>query len=290
MTMPPPYADTQVVGDRAERVTPRWPVWLLLCLLSALFAAFATGAVSFSAYLATQVWLAVTLTLVWLLCAGVHDRTTWTDRLINAAHLLFWSAFGGPFGTAIAAALLVPSQAVGATIASYNRDDCPASMLSRVERLHHAMLDRRLRLGYAHAIDPMLDVIINGTQQEKFDALRLIGRRYAPPAALALKRAIEDKDAPVRVLAATVLAQQNNTYISRIGAHQAATKAAPDRADDWMRLGQAHLDYAESGLLEESRADDEHGRAIRCFARAEQLGHRPVGPIDHSRQLATHDV
>ncbi len=92
------------------------------------------------------------------------------------------------------------------------------SELTRLELLHGSLLDRRLRLGHAHAIRPLLDVMIEGTQVEKLDALSLISKRYAPALAPALRRALEDKDGSVRVLAATVMAQQHNAFTKRIGA------------------------------------------------------------------------
>ena len=85
-----------------------------------------------------------------------------------------------------------------------------------------------MRLERAHAIRPLLDVIIEGTQLEKFDALSLISKRYDPALAPALRRALEDKDASVRVLAATVLAQQNNAHTKRIGALQAIARLTPE--------------------------------------------------------------
>ena len=170
----------------------------------------------------------------------------------------------GPFGTVVAAALLVPRKA-GASDA-----EVAASRpgLTRLELLHGSLLDSRMRLERAHAIRPLLDVIIEGTQLEKFDALSLISKRYDPALAPALRRALEDKDASVRVLAATVLAQQNNAHTKRIGALQAVAKADAGTSSDWSELGQAHFDYAVSGLLETSRAEIEVSHALDYLARA----------------------
>lgn len=128
-----------------------------------------------------------------------------------------------------------------------------------------------MRLERAHAIRPLLDVIIEGTQLEKFDALSLISKRYDPALAPALRRALEDKDASVRVLAATVLAQQNNAHTKRIGALQAIARAEAGTSSDWSELGQAHFDYAVSGLLETSRAEIEVSHALDYLARAAEL-------------------
>ena len=71
--------------------------------------------------------------------------------------------------------------------------------LTRLELLHGSLLDRRLRLEQCAPIRPLLDVVIDGTQIEKLDALGLISKRFVPALAPILKRALEDKDAAVRV-------------------------------------------------------------------------------------------
>ena len=250
-----------------------WPVALLLCLQSVLFIAFARGAVGLSAYLSFHLGLCVIATAAWLWYARTLRSISVADNIAMALQLLIWSAVAGPFGTAIAAGLLMPQSHMRDALEQPGLSGSSTNTLSRVERLHNALLDRRLRLVQAHEIRPMMDIIIDGTQLEKFDALRLIGKHYASSAAPALKRAIEDKDASVRVLAATVMAQQHNSFIKRIGERQMAAKAAPDAPDSWTELAQAHLDYARSGLLEASRADSELDQARTHLARAGQLSH-----------------
>jgi hypothetical protein len=73
------------------------------------------------------------------------------------------------------------------------------------------------------------------------------------------------------VLAATVMAQQHNAHTKRIGALQAIARSVPENSRHWSDLGRAHLDYAESGLLERSRAEAETTQARAHLQRAEQL-------------------
>jgi hypothetical protein len=184
------------------------------------------------------------------------------------AQLVGWTTLAGPFGAFIAVALLVPRAAE----AQPDATSAPNATLSRLELLHCSLLDRRLRLNQAHSIRPLLDVIFDGTQSEKFDALSLMSKRFVPALAPALKQALEDTDGSVRVLAATVTARQHNACTRRIGEAQAMARGAADNPGGWRELGQAHLDYARSGLLEASRADTELGHARTHLARAEQLG------------------
>jgi hypothetical protein len=198
-------------------------------------------------------------------------RAAWSgadanDKTALVLQLVAWTALAGPFGTLIAAALMVPR-----VTAETGDADNQGFEVARLELLHGSLLDRRLRFEHAHPIRPLLDVIIDGTQVEKLDALSLISKRYAPALAPTLKRALGDKDASVRVLAATVMARQHNAYTKRIGTRQAIARAAPEDPNHLSELGQAHLDYAVSGLLETSRAEAETTQARVHLGRAEQL-------------------
>jgi hypothetical protein len=197
---------------------------------------------------------------------------------------LAWTTLAGPFGAFIATGLLLVPRGGGASASAAGRPnlaDGPDAAVSRLELLHHALLDRRLRLGQAHLIRPLLDVILDGTQIEKFNALSLISKRYAPAVGPALKRVLEDKDGSVRVLAATVMARQHNGYTRRIGERQAIARATPDDPNGWSALARAHLDYVGSGLLEKSRAETEWEQARIHLAHSERLGRGDPSMTSH---------
>ena len=197
--------------------------------------------------------------------AQAHDKAAFVLALVICTSL------AGPFGTLLATTLLLPRRAESTLAAQA----MAGSELTRLETLHGALLDRRLRVEGANSARPLLDVMIDGTAGEKFDALSLISRRYVPALAPALKRALEDKDGSVRVLAAKVMARQHDAYTNRIGVLQANAVAMPENSAYWNELAQAHLDCAQSGLLDASRADAEVRYAESYFARAAQL---PASP------------
>jgi hypothetical protein len=246
-------------------------VLCLLCQETALFLAFCTGLLNMAMFLSFHLGLcAMTASfgLVWVrISSGVGDAR---DKVAVVFHLAAWTTVAGPFGTLITAALLVPRR-----VAPIRTDDLvetePHSELTRLELLQGSLLDRRLRLERAHGVRSLLDVIIDGTQIEKFDALSLIYKRYVPALAPALQQALEDRDGSVRVLAATVMAQQHNAYTNRIGALQTIANGAPNRPEHWSNLAQAHMDYAECGLLASSRINSEVSHALTHLARANQL-------------------
>lgn len=274
-----PAALESVIGaelDSPPRTSsPQSLVLGLLWLESVLFLAFVAQRIEMSVYMGLHLGLcAMTAAfgLWWARVSIAADDSN--DATVLVLQLVAWTTLAGPFGSFIAAALLVPKSGAARSTDATDETAAPIarrSDLTRLELLHGSLLDRRLQLGHAHAIRPLLDVMIEGIQIEKLDALSLISKRYASALAPALRRALEDNDASVRVLAATVMAQQHNTFTKRIGAIQAIAKAAPDSSNHWSALGQAHLDYAASGLLEASRADAEVSHAVGHLARAAAL-------------------
>lgn len=272
------------VGHNASAwasTVPRRPIWIsspvhavlsLLCLHSALFLTFAADRLDMRAFVSLHL----------ALCAATATVGAWwvkrpsavlnaRDKTAVMLQLVGCTLIAGPFGAAIAGALLVPQRAQ----ANHAEDAADGAAvrpnLTRLELLHSSLLDKRLRLERVHNIRPLLDVIIEGTQTERLHALSLICKRYDPAMAPTLKRALEDKDGSVRVLAAKVIAQQHDVHTRRIGASQAAARAAPEILSHWRDLGRAHLEYAESGLLEASRAGAEARQARDHLARGAGL-------------------
>lgn len=191
-------------------------------------------------------------------------------RQVKRLQLAAWTTLMGPFGVLIGMMLFLPRAQVRAGTPQQGPampDDEAESAPSRLETLRNNLSDGRLRLGGGHLIRPLLDVVIEGTVTEKLDALSLIAKRYVPGFAPALRRALQDSDGSVRVLAATVVAQLHNGHTRRIGALQNTVQAAPT-PEVWRALGESRLAYAASGLLEADRAEREADEGRDCLARA----------------------
>lgn len=275
--------DTNVSAHgRLRTLIPLLLVCGLLCLEAALFVALSADYLDMPVVLSIHLGLCAMTATIGRWWVKAHSAVEDVDdNAMTILQLAAWTTLAGPFGTVVGAMLLVPRR--GATVqtdatadAGSNSSAMPVGTdrrhePTRLELLHSTLLDGRLRIAGAHSVRPLLDVIIEGTQIEKLDALSLISKRFAPALAPALRRALEDGDSSVRVLAATVTAQQHNARTKRIGALQAIARAAPERSSGWGALGQAHLDYAESGLLEASRAEAEASQGRAYMARAEQL-------------------
>jgi hypothetical protein len=246
----------------------------LLALQSALLFGFVADWMPVSAYLLRHLGLCLAATVVaagWAALAAPGERPS---RLAVSLQLVLWMLLAGPFGAAAALILLAPVSP--SAVLRPADDEAPATPFDRLEHLHGAMLDARLRLPDAHQVRPLLDIIAAGSQSEKIDALNVISRRFSAAAAPLLKHALADGDGAVRVLAATVIAQQHDAHTSRIGALQARATAAPEAFGVRAELAQAHLAYADSGLLDGARADAERRRAAQLAgAVAEQQGAEP---------------
>ena len=266
------WGNGTAIQARPRNLSPLFLVFGIICQQLGLVLAFVAHRLDMRMYLCVHIGICATAAILGV--CWIRTSSTAQDANEKAAVVLLLVActgLAGPLGTLIAAALLVPqSTAVRKGEAPFQKDSTTIRHpeLTRLELVHGSLLDCRLRIEGAHGIRPLLDVIIEGTQFEKFDALSLISKHYAPALAPALQRALQDKDGSIRVLAATVMAQLHNGYIERIGALQAAAQTAPECSKHWNELAQAHLDYAGSGLLEPSRvaAEENHARANLALA------------------------
>ena len=180
-----------------------------------------------------------------------------------------WIAIAGPLGSAIALALGLAAwtaaplgnKTTDRIDHEWDDDDFrPFVLLQRGE------LDGRLRIAGASRVRPLADVMANGALQERFDALRLIASNFEPAHARALRMAMKDQDASVRVLAANVLAKLQAGFARTIAVLSAAAQApAVSGSASLIALAEAHADFASSGLLEAGEARDATRRAAALF-------------------------
>lgn len=239
-----------------------WQVTLLLALLD--------GTIELGAYLIVHLLgsCALAVPFAWRANASAGN-----DRYAVALQMVVWSALAGPFGAFVAIALSLPSSIRLRKLRDSENDLVPADSpaIDPSERMHIALLDRRVRIEGASLIHPLMDVIAEGSQPAKLEALGVIYRKYEARLSAVLKRAFRDHDASVRVLAATVAAKLHAMFTSKIGKLQAAAAATPGLAQPWRNLAEARLAYAESGLLEATRARVQIESAVGDLSRVIEL-------------------
>src|SRR4051812_16783687 len=178
----------------------------LFAFHSALFCALLSGMIGLGGYAAIHFGGCFA-------AAGLVARSrsplTSNDRRAAALLIVASSMFAGPFGVIVAAALSIRREPIRTTGSSDNDADSQAypPELERARYMHSSLLDRRIRLEGACGISPLSDVITEGTQLEKLEALGITYRRYESRLRGVLKQALRDPDNSVRVLAATITAK-----------------------------------------------------------------------------------
>jgi hypothetical protein len=259
-----------------------WQMALLFTLLG--------GVIELGAYAGIHFFGCVVLAacLVWRSKAPAID-----NRYSAAVQIVAWSAFAGPFGAFIGAALSLPSLPIRPDILrDADIDDLTgdSSAIDHVEQMHITLLDRRVRLEGACRTRPLIDVIAEGSRSEKLQALGVVYRKYEAGLSVVLKRALRDSDMSVRVLAATVTAKLHATHTRKIGDCQAAAAAEPGGAQGRRDLAEVRLAYAESGLLEAAQVRAQLEATVDDLSRAAELDpdDRPTASLlDRARrQLA----
>ena len=262
------------MGERPRVPVGRAVVVLALSLFEAvLFPALVQGHVSARSFAFAHLGICAAVAAIgapWACRARRQGGAA--ERCATVLHWSVWTLLGGPFGALLCALLLIPQRTAAPATASGEptHDELGPT---RASLTHGRLLDKRLRLTGASRIQPLFDVMLEGRLPEKLNALILVSKHYAPDMASVLKRALQDGDASVRVLAATVTARQHNVHTSRIGALQeAAADATAEQLDRWRELAEARLAYARSGMLDGARADAETAQAHEDLGRTGAAG------------------
>ena len=160
-----------------------WQIALLLALLD--------GMIDLGAYAGIHCFSCAGLAayLAWCLKASASG-----DRYSAALQIVAWSAVAGPFGAFVAAALSLPAAPISPKVLRDVDIDSltPDPANEHTELLHVSLLDRRVRIEGACLVRPLMDVIAEGSQPEKLEALGIIYRKYEARLNVVLKRALQD--------------------------------------------------------------------------------------------------
>ena len=216
-----------------------------------------------------------------LICGANVAAATATHSCPDARstflQLALWTAIAGPFGAVIAAGLGAfewsSNQPASGDFGAWLEDQVASRQMKQVQLLRNELLDQRLGVEGSSNIRPLCDVLAEGEQKEKLDALNVIGRRFEPSLSHALRLATRDGDASVRVLASTVISKLQTRMTEQLASMREVATVTSE-SDAWLALGEAHLDYSASGLVMPSQARDEMERALTCVEKALGLAPR----------------
>src|SRR5262249_40611030 len=126
-----------------------WQVVWLLALLCEL--------IELDAYASIHVAVSIMLAVFALCYASVKDGDNTPLQIVG------WTALAGPFGACVAAALLLgPAPVTSPTPHHPGSPTADSEEPERMERVHVALLDRRIRVENASGIRSLVDVMADG--------------------------------------------------------------------------------------------------------------------------------
>ncbi|MEA2790416.1 MAG: hypothetical protein QOG73_2822 [Acetobacteraceae bacterium] len=126
-------------------------------------------------------------------------------------------------------------------------------------------------------VTPFLDVMALGTVQQKQAVIGLIADGFRPAFAPALRNALNDPESAIRVQAATAFSRIENSFLNRSIMLEARRVQHPEDVDVVCEHARYHEDCAESGLLDDGRANTERKDALACWERVNEM--RPGDPM-----------
>jgi hypothetical protein len=129
----------------------------------------------------------------------------------------------------------------------------PTDAQDRAQALHERVVLRGHGPAARSTVAPFADVLERGTLIEKQAALSLIAAGFRPAFAPALRTALNDPEAAIRVQAASTVAEIERRFVERGEALQARLAARPDDAI-LIELAQHQEALATAGLLDAGRA------------------------------------
>jgi hypothetical protein len=148
----------------------------------------------------------------------------------------------------------------------------PKIAATRIEALYKRIVLRHGGPPKRSTVAPFLDIMAQGTVQQKRVVIAMIADAFDPAFAPALQSALNDAEPAVRVQAATAAASIEGGFLDRAMALQARRGAYPHDAEIILELALHHEEYAASGLLDDARAQAELTEALACCERAGKMG------------------
>ncbi|HFC53175.1 MAG TPA: tetratricopeptide repeat protein [Gammaproteobacteria bacterium] len=132
-------------------------------------------------------------------------------------------------------------------------------------------LEAHSRLSGANIPDSFRDILANGTQQQKRDAVVLMAKHFRPSFAPAMRSALVDQDSSIRILAASLITNIEKEFQNKTMRVDRAVAESPDSVKRLLEQARLYDDYAFTGLLEEDREEANRERARRAYEKVLKL-------------------
>lgn len=152
--------------------------------------------------------------------------------------------------------------------------------------LYDRLITGRARDDDSESVASFADFLDHGTPQQKQTILALLARNFRPVFAPALRGAMNDSDATVRVMAATAVARIENSFLEQSLRFRAACEEKPNDYATWLDSARLFDDYAFTGILDADREKENRIRAHEAYLRCAGIDPAQAAPIIALGRLA----
>lgn len=156
----------------------------------------------------------------------------------------------------------------------------PETAQSRVQALYQRLVLRGHGPGRRVTVAPFADVMALGSLQEKQTVIGLIAARFRPEYAPALRAALNDPEAAVRVQAASAVARIEQQFLQKGIALEERLAAAPGDRATLLDAAEHHEALAQCGLIDEGRAEAAAHTALKLRLRLLAAAPKAAGAED----------
>lgn len=131
------------------------------------------------------------------------------------------------------------------------------------------------------SVAPFVDILAFGTVVQKQELIALIANEFQPAFAPALRLALDDTSAAVRVQAASAITRIEDDFQQRSLALAEDVRTRPGDASCLRTLATFHDEYANAGIFDAARAAESRRQASRAY-----LDYLELMPADHAARAA----
>lgn len=186
----------------------------------------------------------------------------------GAVVLLIAEAALGPLGcagTVLMLCLFFVFKHKARSFLAWYLDLFPPEQKTLGQDLFDKLVTGRAREEDSESVAAFADLLDHGTPQQKQVILALLARNFQPVFAPVLRRAMNDTDSTVRVMAATAVAKIENEFLKHAMSMRHECQRRPHDRAAWLAMARLHDDYAFTGLLDIDREHENRTLAEEAF-------------------------
>jgi polysaccharide biosynthesis protein PelE len=142
---------------------------------------------------------------------------------------------------------------------------------SPIRALYDRLVVRAAGPSTRSSVAPFLDVMALGTVKQKQAVITMIADEFQPIFAPALRDALSDSEPSIRVQAATASARIENQFLMRLMALEDRLARASGNPDILLAIARCHEEYANTGLLDPGRVENERRQALEYYGRVREI-------------------